>query len=519
MRKLFYFAVLATLLVSCNSKKAIKVERDENAIKYAARITADDLEKHLSVLASDAYEGRETGMAGQKKAAEYLEKYYQSIGVPGGMKDGTYQQSFPLIVKDPRNIEMSVLKYAIGEADGKPMKIELEYLKDYYYFGGFGDTTIDNLEVVFAGYGIDDSGFNSYTQDVKGKAVIILDGQPEGMTFVKDWDNWRLKLRTAQSKGAVALYSIRENFAESVERVRYFVENPQMQLHNKGKKKYDRIPNFYISDSLSDIMLNKSAVELAEMAKQEKCMSTGLRVHIRSFFQRDDLTSENVLGFIEGTDLKDEVLVLSAHYDHIGYDNGEVCNGADDDGSGTVAVLEMAEAFAQAKKDGVGPRRSILFLNVSGEEKGLLGSQYYTENPVYPLKKTITDLNVDMIGRIDEHHDNGQYIYIIGSDKLSSDLHQISEACNSVYSNLKLDYTYNLDSDPNRFYYRSDHYNFAKNGIPVIFYFSGVHEDYHKPTDDVEKIMFPKMTQVTRLIFHTAWELANRDKKPALKDS
>ena len=190
--------------------------------------------------------------------------------------------------------------------------------------------------------------------------------------------------------------------------------------------------------------------------------------------------------------------------------------GADDDGSGTVAVLEIAQAFMKAKQEGHGPRRSILFLNVSGEEKGLLGSQYYTENPIYPLNNTITDLNVDMIGRIDENHENDKYVYLIGADRLSTDLHLISEACNEEYANLELDYTFNKKSDPNKFYYRSDHYNFAKNNIPVIFYFSGVHEDYHKPTDDVEKILFPKMVQISRLIFHTAWELANRNQKPAI---
>ncbi len=517
MKKLLCWLPVLAFVLACESKKEIKVERDENAIKYAATITASDLEKHLKILASDEYEGRETGMEGQKKAAAYIQKFYESIGVKGGMEDGSYQQQFPLVVEDPRNIEMSVLKYAKGEADGRPMKLEMEYLKDFFYLGGFHDTTINDLDIVFVGYGINDGSFNSYTTDVKGKAVMMIKGEPEGVSLVKDWNNWRLKLRTAKEMGAVAVYNVSENFGENLERVRYFVENPRMQLHDKGRQKKDKLPNFYISDSLTEVLVNKNLKELQELADNKQCIETNLRANIRSFFFSTDYSSENILGFIPGTDLKDEILVLSAHYDHIGYDNGEICNGADDDGSGTVAVMEMAEAFAMASKDGFAPRRSILFLNVSGEEKGLLGSQYYTENPVYPLENTITDLNVDMIGRIDENHEDGNYIYLIGSDKLSDDLHQISESCNDEYLKLDLDYTYNSDSDPNRFYYRSDHYNFAKNGIPVIFYFSGVHEDYHKPTDDVEKIMFPKMTRVARLIFHTAWELANRDEKPALR--
>jgi Zn-dependent M28 family amino/carboxypeptidase len=227
------------------------------------------------------------------------------------------------------------------------------------------------------------------------------------------------------------------------------------------------------------------------------------------------MTAENVLCFIEGSDpvLKNEIVVISAHYDHIGITNGEINNGADDDGSGTVGTLELAEAFIEAKKAGMGTRRSILILNVSGEEKGLLGSEWYSDFPVFPLTNTVCDLNIDMIGRKDDAHSDGKYIYLIGSDKLSTDLHKISENCNSTYTNLALDYTYNNPDDPNRFYYRSDHYNFAKHNIPVIFYFSGVHEDYHKPGDDVEKIMFDKMTTICKLIFHTAWEVANRDEK------
>jgi Zn-dependent M28 family amino/carboxypeptidase len=179
-----------------------------------------------------------------------------------------------------------------------------------------------------------------------------------------------------------------------------------------------------------------------------------------------------------------------------------------------VAVMELAQAFAQAKKDGFGPRRSILFMTVTAEEKGLLGSDYYTQNPVFPLQNTVANLNIDMIGRLDrKYQDNPNYVYVIGSDKLSSTLHQISEEANQMHTNLTLDYTYNDPDDPNRFYYRSDHYNFAKNNIPVVFYFNGVHEDYHRPTDTVDKILFPKMETITRLVFHTAWELANREER------
>jgi Zn-dependent M28 family amino/carboxypeptidase len=219
---------------------------------------------------------------------------------------------------------------------------------------------------------------------------------------------------------------------------------------------------------------------------------------------------------MEGTDLKDEILVVTSHYDHVGIINGEIHNGADDDGSGTVGVLEMAEAFAKAKADGIGPRRSILFMTVTGEEKGLFGSAYYADHPIFPLSSTVANLNIDMIGRTDpEREGKDPYVYIIGSDMLSSDLHKIHESVSSAYApNLTMDYKYNSQDDPQRFYYRSDHYNFAKNNIPVIFYFSGTHEDYHQPTDTPDKIQYELMEQRARLIFATAWELANREKRP-----
>ncbi|WP_028892941.1 M28 family metallopeptidase [Tenacibaculum sp. 47A_GOM-205m] len=224
--------------------------------------------------------------------------------------------------------------------------------------------------------------------------------------------------------------------------------------------------------------------------------------------------SENVLAYIKGTEKPDEIIVISAHLDHEGIKDGEIYNGADDDGSGTVAILEIAEAFKQAADAGKGPKRSILFLHVTGEEKGLLGSKYYTENPIFPLANTVSNLNIDMIGRVDDRHKgNPNYVYLIGSDKLSTELHNISEAMNKKYTNIDLDYKYNDDNDPNRFYYRSDHYNFAKHNIPIIFYFNGTHADYHRPTDTPDKINYEMLENRARLVFHTAWEVANRENR------
>lgn len=224
--------------------------------------------------------------------------------------------------------------------------------------------------------------------------------------------------------------------------------------------------------------------------------------------------SENVLAFIKGSEKPEEIVVISAHLDHEGIKNGEIYNGADDDGSGTVAILEIAEAFKAATKAGKGPKRSVLFLHVTGEEKGLLGSKFYTENPIFPLANTVANLNIDMVGRVDDRHKGDpNYIYLIGSDKLSTELHNVSEEMNKKYTNIALDYKYNDENDPNRFYYRSDHYNFAKHNVPIIFYFNGTHADYHQPSDTPDKINYEMLEKRARLVFHTAWGVANRENR------
>jgi Zn-dependent M28 family amino/carboxypeptidase len=235
-------------------------------------------------------------------------------------------------------------------------------------------------------------------------------------------------------------------------------------------------------------------------------------------YSNDNLTdSENIWAYIEGSEKPEEVIVISAHYDHIGVQDGKIFNGADDDGSGTVALLEIAQAFKIAQKKGHGPKRSILILHVTGEEHGLHGSRFYSENPLFPLANTITNINIDMIGRRDEFHKNSNdYVYLIGSDYLSSDLFKICEESNKKYINTFIDYKFNDKNDPNRFYYRSDHYNFAKNGIPSVFLFNGVHEDYHQESDEVDKIEFDALTKRTQLAFVIAWELANGDRRPVV---
>ena len=260
-----------------------------------------------------------------------------------------------------------------------------------------------------------------------------------------------------------------------------------------------------------DFLQNFYSTQGIEEAKGTDNYTQPMKLNIKGV----EVETENVAAIIKGSKFPEEYIVISSHLDHIGIKNGEINNGADDDGSGTVALLEIAEAFKMAADVGQGPKRSLIFLHVTGEEKGLLGSSYYANNPLYPLTQTMTNLNVDMIGRTDPKREDKDpnYIYLIGADRLSQDLHDISEATNTKYTQFKLDYTFNEEKDPNRFYYRSDHYNFAKNNIPVIFYFSGTHEDYHKPGDTPDKIMYDLLAKRTQLIFYTAWELANRTDK------
>ena len=274
-----------------------------------------------------------------------------------------------------------------------------------------------------------------------------------------------------------------------------------------------------IRDRAKDIIGSKSK-KLKRWRKKNtkrgKSKKLGLKSDLVLTFDKniDVIRGNNVLGFIEGTDKKEEVVVVSAHYDHLGKTGNDVYNGADDNGSGTTTVLEMAQAFSLAKDMGVGPRRSVLCLLVTGEEKGLLGSEFYSENPLFSIENTVANVNIDMVGRVDKKYEgNPNYIYVIGSDRLSSDLHKINEDINQKYSHITMDYQYNSEQDPNRYYYRSDHYNFARKGIPAIFFFNGTHEDYHRITDTVEKINFEKMEKVGRHFFHTAWELANREER------
>jgi hypothetical protein len=503
------------LLLVCS---LVWAQTEDLSRKYAQTITAADLKSRLEVIASDSFEGRETGQPGQKLAANYIRERFEEFGFAPIDKLGGYFQEFRLQLTYPDTVKLMV---------GTDT---LEFLRDMYYFPGFGDMLIETKNLIYLGFGIDDQKYSDYAStNIQGRVVLISGGEPidkkgnSVITGTKDksyWTvDWQKKIELATQKGAKGLLVIDDNFTSSVSQFGRYIKRPNLELGD-GPSDKTGIPLIYISSKMANRILKAAGIKGTHdkleksMGKNGKPISHDLNVPLTIDVKknREELTSENVLGFLPGTEKLEEVLVVTSHYDHLGKKGDEIFNGADDDGSGTTTLLELAEAFSIASKEGNGPKRSILFMTVSGEEKGLLGSEFYTDNPVFPLEKTVANLNIDMVGRIDENHaPDSNYVYIIGSDKLSTELHSLSENVNSTYTNIDFDYTYNDENDPNRFYYRSDHYNFAKNQIPVIFYFTGVHEDYHQPTDTVDKIMFQKTEKIARLVFHTAWEIANRE--------
>lgn len=511
-------------VVAMQDAKAVdRLELDAELIKkYATTIKASDLEAHLAFLASDEVEGRETGTRGQKIAARYLATQMQRMGLQPG-NEGQWYQTYDL--------NRVTLTKATVSLTGKD---RLEFAQGFVCFSKAAMATPVQAEYAFAGYGIEDKGYDNLKGlNLKGKVAVVLAGEPRAggksvVTGKEEPSEWaedpELKAEAVERMGAAAMLLVvpDEDFKKYAASpwLKHMMESPSLRLAYLDEKDKP-LPTVIVSTTTANTLLKKVKTSVEAQAKvlnnsaEVANLDFGkLRFDLSSDAKVEVIQAENVLGLVEGTDLKNEVVIVTAHYDHLGVRDGVVFNGADDDGSGTVALLEVAEAFMAAVADGHRPRRSILFMPVSGEEKGLLGSRYYVDHPVYPLKKTVCDLNVDMIGRVDEaHKGEPQYIYIIGSDKLSSQLHAANEKANTIVGNLELDYTFNSPDDPNRFYYRSDHYNFAKNNIPVIFYFSGVHEDYHKATDDIEKILFPRAARVAQLMFATAWDAANRNEK------
>jgi hypothetical protein len=481
-------------------------------------IQAMDLENHVSVLSSDSLEGRETSYPGQKKAAQYIASIFKKLNLEPIGDNGTYFQHFDVEISrfDPET------KIVIETSTGKKSFIWgtdfiSEGARDISIAGpaafvGFTNTELDSADqaklggrVVFAFIGRKDYADDttraatvrriySNRRDDEAIATLMIPDEEGPATFE---DAKQIMRISGEDKGIVR---IKKNTPYMLSTSIHFLVSPiiaEEVLRSSGKS------------------LKQLRNEALQNQKFKPIFIDNATVTIKAKVIREIKQTENVLGLLPGSDpdLKSQIVTFSAHYDHLGKDrDGVIFPGADDNGSGTSAILELAEAFV---KNPIKPKRSLLFLTVAGEEKGLLGSQYYVNNPIIPLKNTISDLNIDMIGRIDTIYEvkkDTNYIYVIGSDKISLELDSLLKAANTESEQLTLDYKYNDEYDPERYYYRSDHYNFAKNGIPIVFFFDGNHADYHKPTDTIDKILFTRMKKICRMIYDLGWKLGNFDR-------
>jgi len=518
------FLASTTCLAQYNSgitypdkSEAIVEDTNNVAVMLANSISAKDLKRHLFTLASDEYEGRDTGEKGSDLAATYIANYFKDMGLPTLGKENNYFQRVAFNRASWKNNTLIVN----GE--------EYKHLWEYMSMPALNEDLpfMEADEIIYLGYGIEDANYSDYKNvDISGKIIMINDGEPmdkngnyfvTGTTTPSLWtEDVLLKLKLAKEKGAKLVLIISNNLPEILGENRRFLTSPRLQLGD-GDYKTDFANHAMISTNIAKAIIGKKTRKIKRWRKRNrkkgksKALTFKSDLEVSMAKELEVIAGNNVLGYIEGIDKKDELVVISAHYDHLGKTGNDIYNGADDNASGTSTVMEIAEAFQLAKELGVGPRRSVLCLLVTGEEKGLLGSEYYSEFPVFPIENTVVNVNIDMVGRVDEKHaEDPNYIYVIGSDRLSTDLHKINEKANQKYAQLILDYQYNDEQDPNRYYYRSDHYNFARKGVPAIFFFNGTHEDYHRTSDTADKIEFEKMEKRGRLFFHTAWELANR---------
>ena len=468
--------------------------------------------KSVYILASDSLEGRETGMPGQKKSAAYLASKYESFSLSPAVNkqfsislnnssvgsNYSYFQNHPIRLKSNKGRNLSV--------NG----IEFLFGKDFIYANNPVDTALFFVDFTFMSaneINVDSTAFRN--GKLSGKNLLLYNSNPESLFR---FQNIPGNLSSEYPNSAFIITS--ENNIGS------------LLINNECGSANNHFPVIYITEEVATNFFspdeNKKITRAIKKKKKRISKLIKCQASLTLLHDTEILIGQNVIALIKGTDADSETVIISSHYDHLGKKDSLIYFGADDNASGTSAVLEMARIFSLAKHNGDGPRRNIIFMNLSGEEKGLLGSAWYVANPVIPLKSTVADLNIDMIGRIDPFHDStgvADYIYIIGDDKLSDDLHQISETENLNGPALELNYRFNDPDEPNHYYTRSDHYNFAKNDIPIIFYFDGSHADYHKPSDTADKINFELLTKRTQLVFQTAWRLANSPERIRLNHS
>jgi Zn-dependent M28 family amino/carboxypeptidase len=489
----FYLTFFLVIILNVLSAQNVSVS-------YSNRLSVDSIRENVLILASDSLEGRETGHVGQRKAAAFLASKYQSwdylpakhffdtTAKKSIANDKSFLQNHPISIRNNkgRNLSVNGENFLFG--------------KDFYYDSWLGDTTLFITQFNFIGV--------KNLESFRKSAVSINRNFKNVLFFNESSDTEEVNNSIfSYNDSSLVLVVVKQDVIKEL----FSEESPAKKIPSN---------QILISETIASKFFKKNGFEkiIRKIKRNGKTRDLSITCEFSLAVVKDiqQLTGHNVISFIPGSGKTNETIIISCHYDHLGKTDTSIYYGADDNASGTASVLEMARIFSIAKKEGHTLKRNIMFLNVSGEEKGLLGSSWFVNHPFVPVSDMVANLNIDMIGRTDAYYDSigvREYVYIIGSDKLSTDLHNINESQNKSGPDLQLDYKYNNESDPNRYYRRSDHYNFAKKGVPVIFYFNGSHPDYHKPSDTSEKIQFDLIQKRAKLVFLTAWELANREKR------
>ncbi|HEX8421956.1 MAG TPA: M28 family peptidase [Pyrinomonadaceae bacterium] len=502
------------------------------SLEAANLITAARLSEHLHIVASDAMEGRDTPSKGLDETAKYIATHLTRFGLKPAGDDGTFFQRIALV---RRKVDAAKTTAAL---DGRVFKFGEDFLVTPATGKASG-------ALVFAGHGwvFKSKNIDAYKGiDVRDKIVVVGAGLPAGVArgdikgkAGEDWEDPETYARRNGAKGIIIIPRT-ANIERFWRAVRSGAERGSVEMERFANTEGGgQLPAIFASAAMLDAIFAGETVSGADILKATQAgetrasfaLSPKKRMTFDAVAMTDKQMTQNVVALLEGTDatLKAEYVAVGAHYDHVGIGlpdaSGDALhNGADDDGSGTVALLAMAEALSRGKAR---PARSILFVWHAGEEKGLWGSQYFTKFPTVPLKQIVAQLNIDMIGRSKKAGDTKpenrdlsgpNEIYVIGSKMMSTELGDLSERINRAYLNLTFNYKYDDPADPNRFFFRSDHFNYAQRGIPIIFYFDGVHEDYHRPSDTPDKIDYQKMEKITRTVFLTALELANAPARP-----
>lgn len=515
-----------TLTTKNIKKDSVKVITDLSLLQqstqtyYADNIEAINLKNHIELLASESFEGRKVGEKGQKMAGLYIQDFFIKNNLePAVLTDlgKRYLQEF--------EIEKSTTSPNITIKTQKEGKEKIYKNKEDFLANPLTYLHNENeLNVVLTGYSI----LPNEQMNGRGVALFLSTYDKEDVFYSnQDWNEKTEKqVLTAQKAGAKAIFFVltnSNNFKINAKRLQKSIYLNEEIYTLKTEKS---IGVYFLSMQTAAQWFDYSESEwqsIEEQFKENKIPSSLPYTTISIDVKKENATTfetENIVGFVEGTTQKEELIIISAHYDHLGRENGQTAYfaGADDNASGVAALMELAKVFALAKTEGFAPKRSILFLATTAEEVGMLGSSYYTDiAPLFPISNVVTNLNIDMIGREyvpKKKYPASNYVSIVGSDWVSPVLHQTHEQANQMFVQLNLDYTYNSKSHPEEFFYRSDQYNFAKYDIPVIFYTSPDHKDYHKTSDTADKINYERVEKITKLIFYTTWQLANQEKSP-----